>query len=285
MPKPTENEPRIDLHLHTTCSDGTLSPAETVKEALRRGLSIIAITDHDTAVGIAPALEAASGTGLRVVPGIELNTDYKGQEVHILGYGIDPEAEALRDAHQRMVDARHQRNLAILGRLEALGMGLDVKRVEEIAQGEIVARPHIAKAMVEAGHVGSLQEAFDRFLKKGAPAFVERESLTPQEACQAILRSGGLPVLAHAGKADYEVLIKELLPFGLRGIEAYHTDHSAAQQVKLRNMAERFNLLTTGGSDSHGPKWGRPAEMGSVPIPPEALEKFLAALRETERYE
>jgi predicted metal-dependent phosphoesterase TrpH len=278
MSKAISTPVRIDLHLHSTCSDGTLSPAELVKEALRRGLAVISITDHDTLEGIAPALQAASGTGLRVISGIELNTDYKGQEVHILGYGIEAEAAALREALEKMQAGRRRRNQAIVERLRRLGMALEMKQVEEISQGKIVARPHIARAMVKAGYVGSIQEAFDRFLQKGAPAFVERESLTPQQACRALLESNGLPVLAHPMKTDYEPLIQELLPFGLRGIEVYHPDQSPQQRRKLRNLAEKHGLLVTGGSDSHGPDSGRPVEMGSVDIPPKAVERFLAAL-------
>jgi len=268
---------RIDLHLHTTCSDGTLSPAESVEEARRRGLSMIAITDHDTLAGIAPALRAAAGKPLRVIPGVELNTDYQEQEVHLLGYGIVPGA-ALEDALYRMKEGRRERNLAVLARLAALGITLEVERVREVTQGEIITRPHIARAMVRAGYVSSTQEAFDRFLKKGAPAFVKRISLTPQEACQAIRQSKGLPVIAHSAKVDYERLVKELLAFGLAGVEVYHPDHSRAQKQDLRNLAEKHGLLITGGSDSHGPNSGRPVEMGSVAIPPRLAEKAAAAL-------
>jgi len=268
----------IDLHLHTTCSDGTLTPSQTVEEALRHGLCLIAITDHDTVAGVADALQAASGSGLRVVPAIEFNTDYQGQEVHILGYGIDARTGPLRQALRKMREGRQERNLAMLARLRALGMPLEMEQVAEIAQGEIIARPHIAWAMVQAGYVGSPQQAFDLFLGKGAPAFVERHSLTPQQACEVIRQSGGLAVLAHPARIDYEQLIRELLPFGLRGIEAYHPDHTARNRRELCGLARRVGLLVTGGSDFHGPNSPRPVEMGSVEVPPEVSEALLAAL-------
>lgn len=281
MAATARSKSRIDLHLHTTCSDGTLTPAECVARARARGLTIIAITDHDTIDGIASAQEAAAGTELWVLPGIEFNTDYHEKEVHVLGYGFDPQAPALQGALVDMKEGRRQRNYAILDRLAELGLPLEAKRVEEFARGEIVARPHLARAMVQAGYVGSVQEAFDIYLKKDGSAFVERESLTPQQACRAIRESGGLPVLAHPAKLEYQQLIAELLPCGLRGLEAYHPEQSPPQRRALRNTAARLGLLVTGGSDSHGPASGRSVELGSVELPARLLEELIAALAET----
>ncbi len=273
-----------DLHLHTTCSDGTLTPLQTVTEARQRGLSLIAIADHDTIDGLAPAVQAAVGTGLRILSAIELNTDYKGEEVHILGYGLDPGAAALQEALKKMREGRAGRNLAILARLKDLGMTLEREQVEAMARGKIIARPHIAKAMVQAGHVGSAQEAFDRFLAKGAAAFIERECLTPQQACQAVTDSGGVAALAHPARIAYKQLVGELLPCGLRALEVYHPDQAARPRRELEAFARAQGLLITGGSDSHGPLSARPVAMGSVRIPAEVGERLLAALSEAVGY-
>jgi len=274
---------KIDLHIHTTCSDGTLTPGEVVLEARRLGLTAIAICDHDTLEGIAPGRQAALGSTLLVVPGIELNTDYRGQEVHVLGYAFDLEAEALREALRKMQGGRGDRNLAILNRLAELGVPVGLAAVQEIAAGEIIARPHIAEAMLRAGYVTSRQEAFDRFLAKGAAAFMERYSLTPLEACRVILESRGIPVLAHPGKLDYENIIRELLPAGLRGLEVYHPDNNLKQRRRLLALAQQYGLLVTGGTDSHGPGSGRQLEMGSVGIPEKTIREFLSALGEASR--
>ena len=273
-----DSHSRIDLHLHTTCSDGTLTPEETVDEALSRGLKLISITDHDTIRAIAPASKAAAGRDLRLLSGIELNTDYKGQEVHVLGYGFEPESDAMREALGVMLGGRSGRNEAILERLRALGKPVAMERVKELAAGKVVTRPHIAKAMLEAGYVRSIQEAFDKYLKKGAPAFVERRSLTPQEACGAILGGGGVPVLAHPGKTNFDTLFRELLTCGLRGLEVYHPDHTESDSKRFLKYARKHDLLITGGTDSHGPYSGRPVEMGSIHVPWEAGEALMEAV-------
>jgi 3',5'-nucleoside bisphosphate phosphatase len=269
---------KIDLHLHTTCSDGTLTPEATVAAAQALGVLIIGIADHDTLLGIEPAQQAAVDTDVRVVPGIELNTDYNGAEIHILGYGFTSDAPAIRTALTAMQNGRKNRNQDILDRLRELGMPLHMEQIVQIAQGEVVARPHIAKAMLQAGYVETFQEAFDKYLAKGAAAFRERHSLTPQQACIAVRESGGLPVLAHPGKFAYEPLLAELMPCGLRGMEVYHPDHSAAQKRRLLHHAQSLGLVITGGSDSHGPTSGRPQPIGAGNIPAHIGPTFLAAL-------
>lgn len=269
---------RIDLHLHTSCSDGSLSPVQTVAEALRLGLAMIAITDHDTISGVRPAQEAARNTPLIVVSGIELNSDYKGSEVHVLGYGVDLDSPALDRARGTMTAGRHERNLAILERLRELEMPLDLEQVKEIAQGEVIARPHIARAMVNAGYVSSTQEAFDRYLAKNGPAFFERISLTPPEACRAVLESGGIPVLAHPAKVTYRELLPDLLAAGIVGMEAYHPDHTSFQRRQVLEVAQKHNLLITGGSDSHGSESNRDRGIGSIRIPDHVGHTFRKTL-------
>jgi len=275
-------EIKTDFHLHTTFSDGTRTPEQTVSHALELGLSALAITDHDTIAGVSQALAAAKATSVRAIPGIEFSTDYEGQEVHILGFGMDIEAAALREALELMIRKRDERNVVILEKLGKLGLPLKLEQVLEIAQGRVIARPHIARAMLQAGYVRSMQEAFDRYLAKGAAAFIERFSLTPQQACQAITHSGGLSVFAHPGKVRYQGLINELIPAGLRGLEIFHPDHAPSQKRKLLAIAKELNLLVTGGSDSHGPASPRPAEMGSQRLPSEYVQALLEALEENQ---
>jgi predicted metal-dependent phosphoesterase TrpH len=274
MPAPASP---IDLHLHSAASDGTLSPQEIVAEALRLGMQAIALTDHDTVQGVGPALEAAAGSGLVVVPAVEINTDYGGREVHLLGYFIDHRGQALAEALRALREGRRARNRAILQRLAELGRPVDEARVEQIARGESVGRPHIAAALVEAGHAASGQEAFERWLGRGKRAFVPRPSFTPQQAIALLRSSGGIAVLAHPCKGGAEKLIRELSGAGLQGLEAFHTDHTPGAAARYVRLARDLGLLVTGGSDSHGPTADRPIEIGSVPVPPEVWEQMVRA--------
>jgi hypothetical protein len=257
----------LDLHLHTTASDGTWSPTELVAEALRLGMEVIAPCDHDTVQGVGPALQAAAGTALVVVPAVEINTDYGGREVHLLGYFVEHESAPLARALQALREGRRERNRAILHRLADLGRPVDEGRVEEIAQGESVGRPHIAAALVEAGYAASGQEAFERWLGRGKPAFVPRPQFTPQQAIDLIRRSGGLACLAHPGKGRAEGLLPQLVEAGLQGLEAFHTDHTPGLAARYVRLARELGLLVTGGTDSHGPASDRPVAMGSVAVP------------------
>jgi predicted metal-dependent phosphoesterase TrpH len=269
---------RVDLHIHSTASDGALSPGEVVGESVRRGLSVIALTDHDTVNGVAPALAAAETfPGLRVVPGVELSTDVAQGEVHILGYFIDCSDGELLARLERMRNSRRERAQAMIARLEDLGVNIDWSRVQEIAGEGSVGRPHLAQAMVEGGYVGSLKEAFNSYIGRGGPAYVERRKLTPAAAVELILRVRGLPVLAHPlTVADPETLVIELKSAGLIGIEAYYKDYSAADIGKLLSLAESHQLAVTGGSDYHGLDTESEAGIGSVEVPLSAAEHLMA---------
>jgi len=260
---------RVDLHLHSTISDGTWTPEQIVAEARRLGMLAISIADHDHLGGVEPAVRAAAGSGIEVIPAVEINTDHCDTDVHILGYHIDPTHQPLNRELARVRDARLERNRRILKRLEALGCAIEEQRVIELADGGSVGRPHIAAALVESGYVGTQAEAFDRWLARDRPGFVERYRLEPAQAIAHIRKAGGVAVLAHPAKVRNDQLIPALIEQGLRGIEAYHYDHTAAQARHYVTLAEQLDLLITGGTDSHGPNADRPVAMGSVPVPEE----------------
>lgn len=269
---------RADLHTHTTASDGTLSPAELVRQARAAGLQVLAVTDHDTTCGIPEALEEASRCGVEVVPGVELSTDVPGTEVHILGYFVDWHDPGLLALLRRMREGRVARAREMVRRLNQLGIPLTFEEVARHADGA-VGRPHVARALVAGGHVASFEEAFTRYLAKGRPAYVERERFTPEEAVQAVLRAGGVPVFAHPLWGGDRDRIEQLVRVGLAGLEVYYPDHSAADVRRFLSWAEEFGLVATGGSDYHGPGPASRAPLGSVYVPPEAVEA-LKAVRE-----
>ncbi len=217
---------KVDLHIHSTASDGRLTPAEIVNKSAELGLTIIAIADHDSLDGIAPALVAAKAfPWLRVIPCVEISTDVPGGEVHVLGYFIDYTDHELEASLARMRNSRQGRALGMIAKLEKLGMPIDWERVQELAGGGSIGRPHIAQAMLEKGYIASLKEAFTKYIGRDGPAYVEREKLTPAEAVQLVLQANGLPVLAHPFTInDPETMIIELKAAGLVGIEAYYND-------------------------------------------------------------
>ena len=244
--------------------------------ARSRGLTAIAVTDHDTTHGIAPAQAAAQGTGLEVIAGIEINTDYEGREVHLLGYFIDHNDATFAELTSSQRRHRLERARRILDKLDALGAPVAEDEVLQTAEGAAVGRPHIARALIAAGHVATVQEAFNRYLKHGAPAYEPRYHLTPAEAIRAVRRAGGVPVLAHPSKIKRDDLIADLVRDGLRGLEAWHSDHSPADEFRYLRLASDLGLLVTGGTDTHGPASGRPIEVGSVAVPEEILEPLRA---------
>ncbi|MDQ7792786.1 MAG: PHP domain-containing protein [bacterium] len=256
---------QADLHVHTRASDGTATPEEVVRQALALGLGALGIADHDTTAAVAPALAAARGTALEVVPGVEINTDYGTTEAHVLGYYIRPDAPQLEDRLAALRRGRLTRIETIVRRLDGLGLPVGLDRVLELAGTGSVGRPHVARALVERGYVRDTVEAFERFLAAGKPAYVERTRFTPAEAVALILAAGGVPVLAHPGPAN-DSLIDQLVGTGLAGIEVYHPDHSPEVVVHLLRLAARRDLLVTGGSDYHAPASSCGATIGSVTV-------------------
>ena len=268
---------KVDLHLHSTASDGRLSPTDLVRKSAEAGLTIMALTDHDTVDGIIPALEAAKAfPQLRVIPGVEISTDTSEGEVHVLGYFIDYTQHQLQAALKTMRNSRQERAQKIITKLKNLGLSIEWGRVQQIADSSSMGRPHIAQAMLEKGYITSIKEAFSRYMGWGKPAYVERDKLTPGEAEELILQANGLPVLAHPLTANNpETIILELKPKGLVGIEAYYTEYAAEKINRLVSLARRHGLITTGGSDYHGLDDSTEAMIGSADVPIESAEQLI----------
>ncbi len=243
---------QADLHVHTTASDGTDSPGEVVARAALMGLGALAIADHDTLEGINAAVEEGRRRSLEVLPAIELGTGHRGREIHILGYMIDVDDEHLLSQLAFFRKARSERVIRMVDRLNKLGFPITLERVQEMAGYGSVGRPHIARAMVDQGFVGSVEEAFDRFIAEGRPGFEPRNKCTPAQAVHIIRRAGGVPVLAHPGLGQDDDLIPVLIPEGLQGIEAYHPGHFPEACRRYLDICGRYGLVATGGSDYHG---------------------------------
>jgi len=257
----------VDLHSHTTASDGTLSPAGLVREAVRHGVRVLAVTDHDSTDGIPQALEEARRhPPLEIVPGIEINCDVPGSEVHLLGYCLDWEADWFQDFLEGQRAERRARVIRITERLGELGMPIDPEEIFRLVKEGSAGRPHVAQAMVNRGYVASVRHAFDQYLHAGAIAHVPRRRLTPVEAVTVIRRARGVPVLAHPGVADRDALLPELVDAGLQGIECYYPEHSAAQVAHYRALCREHGLVETGGSDYHGPRRGRASSPGTPSV-------------------
>ena len=273
----------VDLHSHTTASDGALAPRELVRKAVKHGVRVLAITDHDSTEGLAEAFDEASAhPGLRIVPGLEINCDVSNGEIHVLGYLVDHREpwfqEFLREQRAERVARVHR----IAERLGALGLPIDPAEVFAICKEGSAGRPHVAQVMVHHGYVKSVTEAFDRYLRAGGPANVPRRRLTPVEAVAVIRRARGVPVLAHPGLANRDDMIPELVDAGLMGIETYYAEHSPAQVRGYLEICDRHGLVATGGSDFHGPHVGRVNPPGTPKVPMsawEGIEERAARLR------
>lgn len=274
---------RIDLHSHTTASDGTLTPRALVAAAAERGVAVLAVTDHDSTEGLAEAMDEGARRGVTIVPGLEINCDVEGAEIHVLGYFVDHEAEWFREFLREQRAERRARVTRICDRLAELGMPIDPAEVFAIVREGSAGRPHVAQVMVQHGYVKSVREAFDRWLRTGGPAAVPRRRLTPVEAVRVIRRAHGVPVMAHPGLADRDALIPELIREGLLGIEAYYPEHSAAQTEHYLALCRAHGLVATGGSDFHGTHTGRANPLGSPRVPASAWEGLQAKAAEARR--
>jgi predicted metal-dependent phosphoesterase TrpH len=271
--------PRIDLHTHSDESDGTFTPSEVVRRAAELGLDVVALTDHDTTSGLGEATEAAREVGVELVPGVEFSAEHQATSVHVLCYWMDVSNEELQTELQRLRDDRFRRGEMMIEKLQALGFDISFERVREIAGGGNIVRPHVAQAMVEAGIVADEAEAFDRYIADGGPAHVPKHALDPLDSVDLIVRAGGVCVLAHPGMwgAQSSVpddLIVAMAERGMVGLEVDHTDHTPEQRAIYRAMAERLDLVATGGSDCHGTRYD-PIRLGSSLCDPEQF----AALR------
>ncbi len=248
----------VDLHLHTTASDGVLSPAEIVRYAKSKGLQAIAITDHDTVEGCEEALSEGEKIGFEVIPGIEISAEYSPGSMHILGFFLDIRHPLLNERLEYLQKARAERNPKMVAKLNQLGINITYEEVLRASGGGQVGRPHFANVLMEKRVVKSFQEAFDRFLKKGAPAYVDKFRFTSKEALHFIHEARGVAVLAHPNtlgvsrSSELEKAIVQLVSEGLQGIEVYYPEHSSAEVAQYKSLADRFNLLSTGGTDYHG---------------------------------
>jgi predicted metal-dependent phosphoesterase TrpH len=262
----------VDLHTHTTASDGTLGPRQLVQLAARHGVRVLAITDHDSTEALAEAGAEAERLGVTLVPGIEINCEAEGAEVHVLGYFVDAEAGWFQEFLREQRAERRARIFRMAARLTELGLPVDPAEVLALAGDGAAGRPHVAQVMVRRGYVATVREAFERFLRAGGPAWVPRHRLSPADAVAVIRRAGGVAVLAHPGLADRDALIPPLVAAGLEGLEVYYPEHSPSQTEHYLDLCRRLALLATGGSDFHGPASGSHTTPGMPEVPWEAWE-------------
>jgi predicted metal-dependent phosphoesterase TrpH len=269
----------IDLHVHTVFSDGTFTPTEAVGLAAERALDVIAITDHDTIEGLPEAFEASARLDVQIVPGVEFSTVHAGEGIHMLAYYMELEDPGFVTELDRLRDDRLTRAERMVQKLQAMGYPVSFERVKQIAGGGTVVRPHVAQAMVEAGVVPTVKDAFsDQFIGSGGPAYVEKHAMDPIEALELIHGAGGVCVLAHPGtwrETDPvpPQLIQELIASGLDGIEALHPEHTPELEARFVSMATEAGILWTGSSDCHGTLYD-PVRLGTRTTPPEQFERL-----------
>lgn len=247
----------VDLHVHSNKSDGSLSPSDLVLEAKKKGLTAFALTDHDTVDGIDEAMAAAKGSGVTVIPGIELSTEYEGKDIHIVGLFIDKEQPAFRDKIQEFVDSRILRNQKMCQKLTEAGCPLTYEELVQEFPGSVITRAHYAQILLMKGYTKSLKEAFERYIGDRGPCFIPREKITPEDGVKLILSAKGIPVLAHPllygmGKDRLQILVDRLKAVGLEAIEAVYCTYSPSEEAQMRELAKKNGLLISGGSDFHG---------------------------------
>ncbi len=247
----------VDLHVHSNKSDGSLSPSDLVLEAKKKGLAAFALTDHDTVDGIDEAMAAAKGSGVTVIPGIELSTEYEGKDIHIVGLFIDKEQPAFRDKIQEFVDSRILRNQKMCQKLTEAGCPLTYEELVEEFPGSVITRAHYAQILLKKGYTKSLKEAFERYIGDRGPCFIPREKITPEDGVKLILSAKGIPVLAHPllygmGKDRLQILVDRLKAAGLEALEAVYCTYTPSEEAQMKEFAKKNGLLISGGSDFHG---------------------------------
>ena len=267
-------EEYVDLHLHTVASDGTLTPEQLVDYASSKGYKAIAVTDHDSWESIGATAALGSRVGLEVIPGIELSTNIDEREIHILGYFIAHHDRVFQAQVAHFKQARLERAQRMVEKLSAMGVHIEMQRVLQIAGGGSLGRPHVARALLEQGYVGSIDEAFSRYIGAGCPAYVAKDFLTPEESFQLIHDAGGLAFFAHPGIEGADDLIDGFAAAGLDGIEVWHAKHTASQAKHYHDLAVRKKLLVSGGSDFHGEGLGSSASRCPVRVPYEVVERM-----------
>jgi predicted metal-dependent phosphoesterase TrpH len=265
---------KADLHVHSTASDGTLSPSELVSLALNRGVDVLAIADHDSVSGLPEALRALEGSILTLVPAVELSAAVDGLDVHLLAYYVDPHSSELREELELLRSEREHRAEAIVHALRKDGVPITMEHVLKFSNGGAVGRSHIARALVSSGHADTIAAAFERYIGRGRPYYRAKRSHTPEEVISMVRASGAIPVLAHPGVTRADALIPAMVDSGLLGIEAYHADHTPEQRARYARMADDLGLITSGGTDYHGPQAHNP-ELGGVEVPAASVHALL----------
>lgn len=268
---------QADLHLHTTASDGQLPPAELIRLVHERGIPVAAVTDHDSIEGLHEAQQAGEALGIRIVPGVELSVTAGEEEVHLLGYFFDPGDAGLSQRLAQFRRNRYKRVVAMVERLKAAGAPVSLQNVEDQAVGGALGRPHVAAALVEAGHVATRQEAFERYLGAGGAAYVPGTRFAAEEALDALHEAGGIGVLAHPGQWTSSRTVQSLIRWDLDGIEAVHPAHTPWLQAYYRSIAQENGLIETGGSDFHGWRSQDLENLGRYTIAYEQVEAVRSA--------
>jgi predicted metal-dependent phosphoesterase TrpH len=278
-----------DLHMHSTHSDGTCTPRELVAMARRKGLAAIALTDHATLSGVAEAQEAGRALGVRVLSGVEISVEYASKTVHMLGYCFDSGSQVLRAGLERILGGRHERNLKIVEKLNELGCAVTYEDVAAEAGGKVVGRPHFARALIRRGYAATNEEAFEKFLARGAAAYVERLRFSPANAVAMIRSAGGIPVLAHPkfvpvrDGESLEDIVRTLREAGLMGIECHYSLHTPEETRRYLDLARRYSLIVTGGTDFHGdvkPEIEMGTGLGELRVPLECADALENAPRD-----
>jgi predicted metal-dependent phosphoesterase TrpH len=272
-----------DLHVHTTASDGVLTPAEVVSLARLCGLRGIAITDHDTVEGLLdPQLfHLAAERNIQLISGIEINTDFEDEEVHILGYFINVQHTGLLNRLKEIKQARLERTAKIIDRLHNLSINIDPARVRQVAGSGTVGRPHIAQVMIENGYAATIKEVFEKYLGRGKPAYVPRYRLLPREAINLIKLAGGVPVLAHPGLIQNRLVIDKIMQMGIKGLEVFYPEHTGTQINQLLNLAVQKQMMITGGSDFHGTENTR-NQMGCAGLDALSFQQFIQRIQNSD---
>ena len=272
---------RGDFHLHSTASDGMQSPTWVMETAAANGVEVLALTDHDSTEGLAEAESVARNLGLELIPGIEISVRYRELDVHLLGLAFEVDTGPLQEFLASQRDGRFGRAGQIVQKLRDLGVEIDLDRVFEIAGDATVGRPHVARALLQAGHVRSVAEAFDRWIGNDGPAYVGREHLDPRKAIALIHSAGGVAVAAHPPFVgpDFPEIVDELAALGLDGIEAHYKHYDPDLVSRLQSVADAHGLAKSGGSDYHGLGNLNDREIGDIPFPGPAVDEFLEFLR------
>lgn len=268
---------RIDLHTHSRASDGEFTAAEVAEQAHAAGIAVWALCDHDTVAGLADAGAAAQARGIRLVPGIELSAFLDSKEIHLLGHFVDPAHRSMREFEDLLADHRRVRMTHIVSRLADLGLRIRVEDIEKWSGGKTIGRPHVARAIVEAGGVANVKEAFDRYLGEGRPAYVPRFRLEAEDAVKLVRGAGGTATAAHPGVSRLERHdLVRLRAAGVDGLEVHHVDHVPSQREKYLRLADELGMVPTAGSDYHGPNVAPDRRLGDVTMPEEDLARLEA---------